>query len=192
MTDAGTGTGSEQGAGQGAQQAGQAQQGAAPAADPWANPEDARAAITALRQENASWRTKVRDLEPLAAKATAAEEAQKTETQKLTEKLAAAEAAAQAAQGTALRFQVAAAKGLPPELAGRLQGATEAELNADADALAALVNTGVQQPGQQGGRPPVDLRQGARGTAPVQGELDKNAWLRDLARQGGSGRLPSR
>lgn len=188
-TDAGAAA-SEQGQGQGAQGQAQGQgqgQGAAQAADPWADPEAARAEITRLRQENAGWRTKVRDLEPLAAKATAADEAQKTETQKLTEQLAAAQRAAETAQASERRFRVAAAKGLPPELAARLQGTTEDELNADADALAALVNTGVQQPG----RPAVDLRQGARGTAPVQPQ-DNNQWLRDLVRQGGSGRLPNR
>lgn len=150
---------------------------AAQAADPWTDPTAARAEIEKLRRESAGYRTKVRELEPLAAQATAAADAQKTETQRLTEQLATATAAATAAQTSALRFQVAAAKGLPPELAGRLQGATEAELTEDADKLVALI------PGTQpGARPAVDLRQGARGAAPVAPQVDGNAWLRGLAR----------
>jgi len=42
---------------------------------------------------------------------------------------------------TTLRLRVAQAKGLPSELVGRLQGATEEELNADADALLKLIKS---------------------------------------------------
>lgn len=175
----------EQGAGEGTQQPPEGQ-----ATDPWTDPTAARAEIERLRRESAGYRTKVRELEPLAAKATAAEEAQKTEAQKLTEQLAAAQAAAQTAQASALRYQVAAAKGLPIEFAARLQGATEEELSADADQLVTLLGGGqqqapqLQQQGAAGARPQLDLRQGQRGTAPVNGEVDKNEWLRGVARSG--------
>lgn len=187
-TDAGA-AGAEQGQGQGAQGQGAAQ-GGAPAADPWADPETARSTIEALRRENAGWRTKVRDLEPLAARATAADEAAKTETQRLTEQLTAAQKQATEAQASALRFQVAADKGLPATIAARLQGSTLEELTADAEQLVTLLGGAGAQ--QQGGRPAVDLRQGARGTAPVTGEPDLNNWVRDLARSRGSGKLPQR
>lgn len=60
-----------------------------------------------------------------------------------------------------LRASVALAKGLPPDLAARLQGDDEAALNADADKLLALVQAaakGAQGPGVPpspgpGGRP---------------------------------------
>ena len=46
-----------------------------------------------------------------------------------------------ALKARALRNEVALAKGIPAELAGRLQGETEEELAADADKLLALVGT---------------------------------------------------
>jgi hypothetical protein len=66
--------------------------------------------------------------------------------------LAAAESArAEAAQATAtaLRLEVATAKGLTPKQAGRLQGATREELEADADDLLTTFGT----PAPQGGSP---------------------------------------
>lgn len=169
-------------AGQGAQG-----QGAAPAADPWSDPNSARSEIERLRRESAGYRTKLRELEPLAAQATAAQEAQKTEAQRLAEQLATAQRQASDAQASALRYQVAASKGLPLEFAARLQGGTEEELNADADQLATLLGGGAgpgQQQGAAGSRPQLDLRQGQRGTAPLAGEVDKNDWLRGVARSG--------
>lgn len=50
----------------------------------------------------------------------------------------AAEAERDAARAETLRVGVAASKGLTPEQAGRLRGATKEELEADADALKAL------------------------------------------------------
>lgn len=170
--------------------AGAQPQGAAPVADPWTDPATARTEIEKLRRESAGYRTKVRELEPLAAQATAATEAQKTEAQRLADQLAAAQRTAADAQASLMRMQVATSKGLPAELAGRLQGATEAELAEDADKLSALLGgsaAGAQQ--QPGARPQVDLRQGARGNAPVNGTPDMNDWLRGVARRGG--RIPN-
>ncbi|MEU8840225.1 hypothetical protein AB0D97_13990 [Streptomyces roseus] len=73
--------------------------------------------------------------------------------------LAAAETAraeAATAAATTLRMQVAADKGLTPAQAARLQGSTKEELEADADALAALF------PAPQGA-PPVPRVGGPRG-----------------------------
>lgn len=82
----------------------------------------------------------------LAAKLQALEDRDKTETQKLADQKAAAEksaadaqAAVVAAQTQLLKYRVAAAKQLPPELAERLQGSTEEELTADAAKLLKLV-----------------------------------------------------
>lgn len=61
------------------------------AADPWADPDAARKEIEKLRRESAAYRTRAKELEPLAAKARDAEEAQKTEAERLTEQLTAAQ-----------------------------------------------------------------------------------------------------
>lgn len=85
---------------------------------------------------------------------------------KLQELLAARERELAEERSTRLRLGVAAKKGLVGELAPlaeRLRGATEAELEADADALLALAKKpgghGVPPAGSGGGRPPVlDLK----------------------------------
>lgn len=106
---------------------------------PPATQEDLDRIITArLSRERAKY-ADYDQLKEQAGKWSAAEEAQKTETQKLTERAERAERELAAAQAQALRAEVAAAKKLPPELAARLQGATRAELEADADKLAALL-----------------------------------------------------
>ena len=78
-------------------------------------------------------------LKEQAGKWAAAEDAQKTELQKTVERAEKAEKALAQAQAVALRAEVAAAEGLDPSLAGRLQGNSREELVADAKALAQLV-----------------------------------------------------
>lgn len=63
------------------------------------------------------------------------EDRDKTEAQKLAEAKTAAEREAATAKQELLRYRVAARKKLPAELANRLQGATEEEMEADADNL---------------------------------------------------------
>lgn len=105
-----------------------------------------------------------------AAKLAQLEESQKTEAQKLEDRAKAAETALASATLNSTRLHVALTKGLPPELAVRLQGATEAEMEADADSLLALV---------KGAGGNVDMGQGARGNgAPPD---DMNARLRAAA-----------
>lgn len=106
-----------------------------------------------------------------AAKLATLEESQKTEAQKLEDRAKTAETALASATLNSTRLHVALTKGLPPELAVRLQGSTEAEMEADADSLLALVK------GAGGGS--VDMGQGARGNgAPPD---DMNARLRAAA-----------
>lgn len=64
-----------------------------------------------------------------------AEDADKTEVQRLTERLTAAEKRASDAEGVALRTEVAQGKGLTPAQSRWLQGATREELEAAADEL---------------------------------------------------------
>ncbi|MDR3080380.1 MAG: hypothetical protein LBV60_05525, partial [Streptomyces sp.] len=76
--------------------------------DPWSDPEAARREIEKLRREAAGHRTKVRELEPLAAKARELEDAQKSETERLTEQLAAERERAVTATRTAVASKVEA------------------------------------------------------------------------------------
>jgi hypothetical protein len=67
------------------------------------------------------------------------EDSKKTAEQKANDDLIAAQKAASESATRALRYEVAAAKGLDLSLAARLAGSTKAELEADADALMALI-----------------------------------------------------
>jgi hypothetical protein len=109
-----------------------------------------------------------------AARLAEVEDASKTEAQRMHDRLAALERETADARATALRHEVASAKGVPAEL---LHGATEDELHAAADALLAFRG---QQPSSQPAR--LDLGQGSR---PAPGS-DPNAWLRQrvIARRG--------
>jgi hypothetical protein len=121
-------------------------------------------ALAAERVARREAEARVKELEPLAAKARELEEAGKTELQRLTEQLTTAQADATAARGELLRLTVATAKGLPAKLAARLQGDTEEDLAADADALLAAFPTAPTPPGA---RTPLEaLRPGALPTPP--------------------------
>jgi len=76
--------------------------------DPWADPEAARKEIERLRKEAAGYRTKVRDLEPLAQKARELEDAQKSEQERLAEQLSEAQKHVQAFRQRAVRAEVRA------------------------------------------------------------------------------------
>lgn len=69
------------------------------------------------------------------------EDSQKTAEQKAADALAAANRTASDNAAKALRYEVAATKGLDLNLAARLTGSTKEELEADADALMALIPT---------------------------------------------------
>lgn len=106
-----------------------------------------------------------------AERISAFEESQKTEQQKLEDRATKAEQELASATLNSTRLHVALTKGLPPELAARLQGNTEAEMEADAESLLALVKAN--------GGGSVDMGQGARGNgAPPD---DMNARLRAAA-----------
>lgn len=77
-------------------------------ADPWTDPESARKEIEKLRKESAGYRTKVRDLEPLARKAKELEDAQKSEQERLNEQLTATQERVKTVQARAVRSEVRA------------------------------------------------------------------------------------
>jgi hypothetical protein len=87
----------------------------------------------------------------LEAKVKEFEDRDKTEQQKKDEEKAEAEQRATAAEAKALRFEVAAAKGVPLSQAHRLQGTTKEELEQDADAFLKDVKPGGGGGGQLDG-----------------------------------------
>lgn len=106
-------------------------------------------ALDAERQARKDLEAKVKDLEPLAAKAKELEDASKTEQQKLAEQLEAAKAEGTQSSASLLRLEVAlekAPEGTPVKrvrtLAKRLSGSTREELEADADELFAEFSSG--------------------------------------------------
>jgi chromosome segregation ATPase len=119
----------------------------------------------AIKAEREAAKEARRRAEEAEAKVKEYEDAQKTEQQKLEEAAAAAkeEADALRKQITDLevkqrRSDVAAAKNLPPKLAGRLTGETIEEIEADADALLEDLGTlpgETPPPGDGGARTPV-------------------------------------
>lgn len=116
-------------------------------------PEWARAAITKANKEAAGFRTKVRELEPLAKKAQELEDAGKSDADKLNARAADAEKRAQEAELRVLRLEVAADKGLSPAQARRLVGGTKEELEEDADDLLATFG-GSKSDDADGTKPP--------------------------------------
>lgn len=108
----------------------------------------------ALRKAN-------KEAETLRLKLKEFEDRDKTEAQKLAEAKTAAEQRAASAEQQLMRFKVAAAKNLPANLAGRLQGSTEEEMAADADSLLEILGAQQQQtPSYDGG-----VRKAARPTS---------------------------
>lgn len=103
------------------------------------------------------------------------EDRDKTEAEKLAERATAAEQAAQSATARLLRFEVAASKKLPAGFAGRLQGSTKEELEADADTL-------LQELGEQQQRTTPSYDGGVRAAAPK--TTDMNALIRHTAGRG--------
>jgi hypothetical protein len=115
------------------------------------------AGIKALQAERARAAKAEADLKALQQEIA---DSQKSAEQKAADALAAANAQAAEAAARALRYEVAAEKGLDLALAARLTGSSREELAADADALMSLIPkapeaptppTGPTVPGQQPG-----------------------------------------
>ncbi len=122
------------------------------------NPDDVDAMKTALRKAN-------KEAETARLKLKEIEDRDKTDSEKLTERLTTAEKRAIEAEHRALRLEVAAGKGLTPIQAKRLVGATQEELEADADELLA---TFVPNRPNVTGRPSPALRGGGDPTEDVE------------------------
>ena len=141
-TDAGNGNG---GTDDKAPKGGTAGQGAAPgagsttAAGQGAATDTGDDLIARLRAENRDAKREAAALREKAKKFDEYEEASKSEQQKANDRAAAAEAKAAEQEKRVWRYEVAAAKGVPAKLAGRLQGDTKEEMEADADDLLATL-----------------------------------------------------
>lgn len=138
----------------------------------------AREALTKANSEAAKYRTQVRDLEPKAKQFDVLEQASKSDVQRFQERLTATEQKAADAERRALVASVALEKGLPASLARRLQGETQADLEADADELLA------QFPPADNGprRPAPDASQGSSATG-RSADQDAANWLQQLVRK---------
>ncbi len=116
------------------------------------------------------------------------EDSKKTADQKAADALAAARAEAEQSRAQALRYEVAARKGLDLALAARLTGSTKEELEADAEALMALIPKAQQAetpngptvPGQQPGGPqaPATITQSDLDALAADGKYDEINKLR--------------
>lgn len=111
--------------------------------------------VAKLRQEAAKYRTEAKANADAAKKLADIEDANKSEVERTTERLRALEAELATERTEKLRMRIGAEKGLPAPLIGRLQGATEEEMAADADQLlTALTPAAPAAP---------DLKQGRQG-----------------------------
>lgn len=109
-------------------------------------PEWARKSIEKANREAAGYRTKLREVEPLAQRARELEESQKTEAQRIAEAQQQAEQRATQAEREALRYRVAVAKGIPADLVDFLSGDTEEDVAAKADVLLSRLNATPEVP----------------------------------------------
>jgi hypothetical protein len=148
---------------------------AAPATAPAAEPDQqqdidslpawARESLSKANREAAQFRTQLRELEPVAAKARELEEAQKTEQQRQADALTAAQEAASKAQSEAVRYRVAAEHGISKDDFDLLGSGTEEEITARAVRIAernaqiAALQGKPTAPGSE--RPVEQLRPGA-------------------------------
>lgn len=99
----------------------------------------AKGLIAALRADKRKLQAKVKETEPSLAELAKIKADSQTELERWQTYAKEHEARAEKAERDALRSAVALAKGLPANLAARLQGDNQAALEADADELLALI-----------------------------------------------------
>lgn len=139
---------------------------AAPAAPK--TPEDYDAMVKELRKENASWRTKFREAEPIVQAHNDAQEAAKSEVQRANDRATAAEQALATRDAEVNRLRVATKYSIPEEDHDLLGSGTPEELDARGARLAALRQSSTPPPPPPSDRPVEGLRPGASPTPPAQ------------------------
>lgn len=114
---------------------------------------DWRARFEQLQRDARKWESRAKqnaqrldELEPLAKRAKELEDASKTDLERLTADVQTHQSRATAAEGELMRLKVALRKGLTEVQAKRLIGATEDELEADADDLLASFRPATKDP----------------------------------------------
>lgn len=105
------------------------------------------------------WEKRAKENKDAARKLQEIEDEKKSETEKLADKLTRAETEREQARLENLRLKVALDKGVPADLAARLQGDNAEELEADADKLLGLISP--QQERNSPSRRPTEQRPGA-------------------------------
>lgn len=132
------------------------------------DPEIAKAKIAKVNSEAAGLRKRLKELEPLALKAKELEDANKSDTEKLTERLTAAEKEAGTTRAELMRLRVGMRKGLTEKQAARLVGATEEDMEADADELLESFGSKGKPAPKVAGKPTERLRGGTDPDEPVE------------------------
>lgn len=124
--------------------------------------EDYEAEVAKLRKENANWRTKLREIEPLAKKAQEAEEANKTEIQKAIDARDKAIQALAEHETLNTRLEMAVKHSIPPDDIHLIGSGSREEMEANAKRLATLHAAATKQnPPPPSDRPVESLRPGA-------------------------------
>ena len=141
---------------------------------PWTDPESARREIERLRRENAGWRTKLREVEPIVEQWRQLEEASKTDLQRLEERATAAERERDELRAQAARLRAAAEFGIPADLVDLLGTGDDEQIKARAKVLAERLGAAQAAPPRV--RPVEALRSGAAPSS--DGPPDANAWFR--------------
>lgn len=132
-------------------------------------PQWARDAITKANKEAATYRTKVKELEPKAQMAERLEEASKTELQRLQEAHEQARRDADTSRADAIRFRAAAKHGISEEDFDLLGTGDEDQIEARAQRIAALRAASAPTP-PPAGRSKEQLRPGATPGEPLSAE----------------------
>lgn len=155
----------------------------APTSGPESWPEEARKKITELNAENASWRTKFRQAEPLLeALGGKTSGDTKTDLEKLTERFETYEQQVTEERIARFRAEVAQEKGLTAAQAKRLVGKTKEELLTDADDFIASMPAPPTPAANGAPHTPVEaLRPGSMPQPPAP---DINALIADAKKRG--------
>jgi hypothetical protein len=130
-------------------------------AKPARSPEDLQAEIQKLRKENASWRTKYREAEPIVQKHQEMEEAQKTELQRAQEALEQERRSRTEIETGYTRLELAVQFNIPPDDIDLIGSGSREEMEARAARLGALHAASAKTPPPPSDRPVEGLRPGA-------------------------------
>lgn len=128
---------------------------------PARSPEDLHAEIQKLRKENANWRTKYREAEPIVKAHQELEEAQKTELQKAQEQLQQERQSRTEIETGYTRLEMAVQYNIPPDDIDLIGSGSREEMEARAARLGALHAASTKTPPPPSNRPVEGLRPGA-------------------------------